>query len=67
MIHITASRKSNILNRHSGLSDHLSSSARCKKADILLNQALGQVEKTGLVVDGDNCCGLVSYNWRHVE
>lgn len=44
-----------VLDSHSRLSDHLGSSSGSQKAHILLDQALGQVEKTGLVVDGYNC------------
>lgn len=40
-----------ILNREPRLPDHLSSSTRGEDADILLDEALGQVEESSLVVD----------------
>ena len=42
---------SRILNREASLLDHLGGAARCKQADILLDEALGEVEQAGLVVD----------------
>lgn len=43
-----------VLNCEARLSDHLGSSARRQKTNILLDQSLGQVKKARLVVDGDN-------------
>jgi len=37
-----------------GLTDHLGGAARGEKADIVLDQTFGQVEQTGLVVDGQD-------------
>jgi hypothetical protein len=37
-----------------GLTDHLGGAARCEQADIVLDEALGQVEQAGLVVDGQD-------------
>lgn len=34
-----------------GLANHLGSTARCEKTDIVLDQALGQVKKASLVID----------------
>lgn len=46
--------KKYLLNREAGLPDHLGSSSRGKNADILLDEAFGQVEKAGLVVNRDD-------------
>lgn len=37
-----------------GLTDHLGGTARCKQANIVLDEALGQVEQAGLVIDGQD-------------
>lgn len=37
-----------------GLTDHLGGTARCEQADIVLDEALGQVEQARLVVDGQD-------------
>lgn len=50
----------NVLNWETRLSDHLRSSTRGKKADIGLDQALGKIEETSLVIDRDDSCGDVS-------
>ena len=42
------------LNGESSLTDHLSSTARREEADFLLDEALGQVKETSLVIDGDD-------------
>lgn len=42
------------LDREASFTDHLGGTARCKKTDILLNQTLGQVKQTSLVIDGDD-------------
>lgn len=46
----------NLLDREAGLTDHLGGTARGKKTDILLDQTLGQIKQTCLVIDGDNSC-----------
>lgn len=46
--------KGNSLDGETGLADHLSGTTRRKKTDILLDKALGQVEQTSLVIDGDD-------------
>lgn len=43
--------RSRILNREASLLDHLGGTARREQADVLLDQALGEVEQAGLVVD----------------
>ena len=43
--------QSGILNREASLLDHLGGAAGREQADILLDQALGEVEQAGLVVD----------------
>lgn len=43
-----------LLDRESTLPDELGCTARGKKADVLLDQTLGQVEQTGLVVDRED-------------
>jgi hypothetical protein len=45
-----------LLDRETSLTDHLGGTARGKKADILLDQALGQIQQSRLVVDGDDSC-----------
>lgn len=45
-----------LLDRETGLTDHLGSTARGKKTDLLLDQALGQVKQSSLVIDGDDSC-----------
>lgn len=42
-----------VLDRESRLADHARGASRSKDADILLDEALGQVEKASLVKDGD--------------
>jgi hypothetical protein len=42
------------LDRESSLTDHLSGTARREKTDFLLDQTLGQVKQTSLVIDGDD-------------
>ena len=44
------------LDREASFTDHLGGTARGKKTDILLNQTLGQVKQTSLVIDGDDSC-----------
>lgn len=46
--------RGNSLDRESGLTDHLGGTARCEKTDFLLDQTLGQVKQTSLVIDGDD-------------
>jgi hypothetical protein len=46
--------RGNSLDGETGLTDHLSGTARREKTDILLDEALGQVEETSLVIDGDD-------------
>jgi hypothetical protein len=48
---IYSAMQSGILNREASLLDHLGGAARRKQANILLDQALGEVEQAGLVVD----------------
>jgi hypothetical protein len=43
-----------VLLEEVGLTDHLGGAARCEQADIVLDEALGQVEQAGLVVDGQD-------------
>lgn len=45
-----------LLNGEAGLTDHLGGTARSKKTDILLDQALGQIQQSRLIVDGDDSC-----------
>lgn len=45
-----------LLDREASLTNHLGGTARGKKTDILLNQALGQIQQSRLVVDGDDSC-----------
>lgn len=47
-------RSKNVLNRHARLANHARSAARRKDADILLNEALGQVQQSSLVKDGED-------------
>lgn len=42
------------LDREPGLADHLGGTTRGKNANILLDEALSQVQQTSLVVDGDD-------------
>ena len=44
-----------LLHGKSGLADHARSSARSEHADIVVNQTLGEVQKTRLVEDGNDC------------
>lgn len=44
----------NILDREAGLADHLGGAARGENANILLDEALSQVQQAGLVVDRDD-------------
>lgn len=46
--------RGNSLDRESSLTDHLSGTARREKTDFLLDQTLGQVKQTSLVIDGDD-------------
>jgi hypothetical protein len=46
--------RGNSLDGEVGLTDHLGGAARCEQADIVLDEALGQVEQAGLVVDGQD-------------
>jgi hypothetical protein len=48
--------RGNSLNGETGLTDHLSGTARREKTDILLDEALGQVQETSLVIDGNDGC-----------
>lgn len=45
-----------ILDREARLSNHLGSSARSQKPDIVLDETLRQVQQAGLIVDGDDGC-----------
>lgn len=42
------------LNRETSLTNHLRSTTGRKKTDILLNQTLGQVKQSSLVIDGND-------------
>lgn len=48
-----------LLNREASLSDQFGCASGCQEANILLDQAFGEVEQSGLVVDGEYCwrCG----------
>ena len=50
--------RGNSLDRESSLTDHLSGTARREKTDFLLDQTLGQVKQTSLVIDGDDSCSI---------
>lgn len=54
------SHEKDLLDGESSLTDHLSSTTRRQKTDILLVQALGQIQQSSLVVDGDNSCIIIS-------
>jgi hypothetical protein len=43
-----------LLDREARLSDHLGGTSRSENSNILLDKALSQVQKTGLVVDRDD-------------
>ena len=43
-----------LLNSKARLPDHFSCSSRSQEADIVLDQALGQVEEASLVIDRDD-------------
>lgn len=53
-----------ILDGKAGLTDHARSSSRGENSDILLDEALGQIQQPRLVVDGENGNLLVC---RHGE
>lgn len=49
-------KMAHLLDREASLTDQLGGTARGKKTDILLDQALGQIQQSRLVVDGDDSC-----------
>lgn len=61
--HITKGKRvreeGSLLDREARLPDHLGGTARGEDTDIVLDEALGQVEKAGLVVDRHNGDSLV--------
>lgn len=61
---------SRILNREASLLDHLGGAARREQTDILLDEALGEVEQAGLVVDrqdGDLLVGFGGHDCGYVQ
>lgn len=50
----------NSLDGDSSFPNHLCGPARGQDADIALSQTFSQVKQTGLVVDGEDSCDLVS-------
>lgn len=65
MVASTASNEGQcILDSHAGVANHAGSTSRGKNSDILLDQALGQIQQPRLVIDGENGDLLVS---RHGE
>lgn len=49
-----------ILNREIGLTNDFGRTARCQKTNIVINKTLSKVQKTGLVVDRENCYVMAS-------
>jgi hypothetical protein len=49
-------KRAHLLDREASLTDHPGGTARGKKTDILLDQALGQIQQSRLIVDGDDSC-----------
>lgn len=45
-----------ILDGHASLANELRSATTGKEPDIVVEQSLGQVKETSLVVDGENSC-----------
>ena len=56
MIQSHETTRAYLLDREASLTDHPGGTARGKKANILLDQALGQIQQSRLVVDGDDSC-----------
>ena len=56
--------RGNSLDRESGLTDHLSGTARREKTDFLLDQTLGQVKQASLVIDGDDSYSIAKMEFR---
>lgn len=56
LIQLHETKGAHLLDREASLTDHLGGTARGQKTDILLDQALGQIQQSRLVVDGDDSC-----------
>jgi hypothetical protein len=53
---VTQKAESDLLDCEAGLSDHFGRAPRSKKANIMLDEAFGQVKQSRLVIHRNNGC-----------